>query len=146
MKYIRSKEDINWWDVTVFVCLIGALIFAIHGSVQSGETAGRVTTIERTIHDGTINYKGTPGPRGIPGKPGLRGANGKDGKQGARGVDGKNGSPGVRGPRGFRGPQGSRGQQGSPGKDGSNGLPGPAGNSPSIADIVRAVCSETPLC
>jgi hypothetical protein len=78
----------------------------------------------------SVARRGPPGPQGPRGKQGERG---RPGPQGKAGLQGKRGEPGPQGKAGEQGPVGKPGPQGPPGPRGEQG---PAGQLPSIDQVM----------
>lgn len=136
-------HKIRWWDVLTYCLLVLALALVVREHQHITKIEHRTQIVERTI-------EGAPGPRGASGTRVLKqrivvvhqGPRGPQGLQGAQGVPGRPGQS-VRGPQGAAGPRGPRGPQGPAGPAGPAGQPGA---TPSLDEIVRAVCARTPLC
>jgi hypothetical protein len=152
LRHMTRKQ--RAWRITVYIMAVVAVMVAVNsvtGVVKTPlERRIESRVIERTeaTKTGPRGPKGDPGPQGERGRRGATGATGAAGRQGPRGAPGRSGATGARGPGGTgpQGPRGPQGERGPRGGIGPQGLPGADGESPSVGELVAAVCARTPVC
>lgn len=141
---VRWRRQIGWWRLVYFALFLAVLGVALNNYRTINKLETRVVHVEGK--PGASGAAGIHGRAGTPGARGTQGAAGQHGAQGARGTAGQrgaNGASGLRGPRGYQGPQGPAGR---PGLRGPRGLPGVPGRSPSVGEVVQAVCAQSAVC
>lgn len=166
-RWERLREwyrGLDTWNVVYFALLILALAVVVNQQVQLNDQEGRIKTlegargpqgetgergkqgvvtqgqVESIARDAVDRYLATTGVQGQPGEPGAAGPPGLPGV----GIQGAVGPRGPQGPRGPRGPRGLPGLRGPIGPIGPVGPVGPVGPTPSVQQIVDAVCARLP--
>lgn len=151
-----NDQGIKVWNVVLLAAFLTALGIAFATNVEVHrlrtvvhEQGTRITRVEGRRGRTGVGMAGVAGDRGAAGQAGVagaRGAAGTAGTSGARGAAGVAGGRGLQGPPGPRGERGPAGPAGPRGPAGPAGLPGPPGDSPSVSEIVAAVCAQLPTC